>query len=100
LWEVTLNQTGTEDAQGTFQRIQQAVLQAGVDKEKDPQLTALESIAGNVDYIYKLIMNYLKMLGFLSNMDPSRIAEGAIRDATSGGVDTDFALWAYRSFGK
>lgn len=55
--EVRLNQTGTEDANGTFQRIQQAVLKAAMPDEEsvDPNLEELKRLTAIVDGISKWV---------------------------------------------
>lgn len=62
---VTLNATGTEDAQGTFQRLQQAVLKAGQPPEEanDPQLKELQKIRVEISALVKAITLTLQKLG-------------------------------------
>lgn len=91
--EVTLNQTGTENAQGTFARIQEAVLKAGVEDEKkdDPAVKQLEILNKTADAIVKAIqplLNAPKEIGNLVNnvQEGAKVAglEGAVRAGAGG----------------
>ena len=72
--ELSLNQTGTEDAQGTFARIQEAVLKFGMDKEEDPQIGLLNNIEG----VLKEIRGYLEGISKVKDMNPSASAAGGM----------------------
>lgn len=63
--EVTLNQTGTENAQGTFARIQEAVFKAARDNEeesKDAALERLEAIKSATVATYNLLASWYNLV--------------------------------------
>ena len=87
---IALNQTGTEDASGTFQRIQQAIFKASAGAEgmdvQDKQLEKLSEIATkanqiftNIELFYNVVNGYIKQLEIGATV-PSAIAQG-------GGID-------------
>lgn len=53
--ELRLNQTGTEDAEGTFQRIQQEILKSAMPEVKDPTLEKLTEIYNRIDTFFMVI---------------------------------------------
>lgn len=82
--QVTLNQTGTEDANGTFQRIQQAVLRASTgdkteEEKQTSELTELNNkakeIANKLDAAIGGISGVISAVLGLGNR-PSEMAEG------------------------
>lgn len=82
-FEGTLNQTGTEDAAGTFQRIQQAVFKASLSEPQsveDKQLKELEEIKEKVAIVVTLVDKALAFVGQAINSVPAdagtRIAQG------------------------
>ena len=92
--ESTLNQTGTEDASGTFQRIQQAIFKASAGAEgmdvQDKQLVQLEAIANkanliftNIELFYKVVEGYIKEIQQGATV-PAAIAQGGISAAQMG----------------
>ncbi len=89
--QVTLQQTGTEDATSTFQRIQQAVLRAGGPKEvPEQQLTELQEIRKQVDTIVAKFDAVVGLVQTLSGgvtqavTNPTASAQGTIANAVPG----------------
>jgi hypothetical protein len=93
-FEATLNQTGTEDAAGTFQRIQQAVFKASAGAEgadvQDKQLSELEQIKTAVNTaltVYYQIFNTLKVgvdAVTTASSQPAQVAQGGIAAGALG----------------
>lgn len=84
--EVTLNQTGTENAQGTFARIQEAVLKAAPgDEKKDEHLAQLTKLRIAAESIYNTIEKYLKAAGQIANV-VSDVNEGVKQDGYNGAL--------------
>lgn len=76
--ELRLNQTGTEDAQGTFARIQEAVLRAAMPEEADPaerQVDLLGDIKRAAEAILDVLNKPKELAQALQN--PSTYAAGA-----------------------
>lgn len=53
--ELRLNQTGTEDAEGTFQRIQQEILKSAMPEVEDPTLGKLTEIYNRIDTFFTFV---------------------------------------------
>jgi hypothetical protein len=76
--ELSLNQTGTEDAQGTFARIQESVLKYGQDKEETAQESLLTNIDKRLGEIYTTLGAIAGFVGKVPNMNPSDFAQGGL----------------------
>lgn len=83
---VSLNQTGTESAEGTFQRIQQAILQAGTTTNEEKQTNFLESIDAKIGRIEAFIEPLVNRIP----PNPGQLIKGAAvgfaDDMSFGGV--------------
>lgn len=86
---VTMSATGTEDAQGTFQRLQQAILKSGVKEDKsvpEQQLEQLRLMREKVDGIFNFISEFVGGAADAATpVAPQNFAEGAIA-ALPGGM--------------
>lgn len=82
-----LNQTGTEDAQGTFSRIQEAVLKAGAGKSDEEKQTGyLEEINNNIREIKLWIDEKKGQVTQLAKPPLAHVVEGATPIAIAGGA--------------
>jgi hypothetical protein len=80
--DVTLNQTGTESGEGTFQRIQQAILKLSVPEEESPLEEALDKIGEKVDAAAQAIRMGAEVIAArIENMNPRQ----AVNNAVNGG---------------
>lgn len=77
-----LNQTGTEDANATFNRIQEAVLRAGMQDEVPPEVEHLKSLDTTLKEIWSFIQRQGQQIRDVANSPPAVFAEGAL----TGGV--------------
>lgn len=81
--ELRLNQTGTEDAQGTFARIQEAVLRSGQGGEDNEtkQTNYLQQISVGIDVLNAVIKEWLnkpaEVAGAIASSPPAKFAQGA-----------------------
>lgn len=80
--ELRLNQTGTEDAQASFARIQEAVLRAGGggDTEEVKQTNYLKQIYDDIHDLWEALRPKLKLEDApraIANSPPGQFAEGA-----------------------
>lgn len=78
--EVTLNQTGSESAEGTFARIQEAVLKSGVPSDAQKQINHLGAIEKEVTKIYQFISKFKQKID-----DAGQGAERVAGDALTAG---------------
>jgi hypothetical protein len=77
--DVTLNQTGTESGEGTFQRIQQAILKLSVPEEESPLEAALKQIGEKVDAAALAIkMGAAGIEQAINNMKPKQAVDLAV----------------------
>lgn len=83
---VTLNATGTEDAQGTFQRLQQAVLKAGQTPEKEQEDPRMTQLIDDVHYVAQWFRQKAADVKDFGNKAPNDFAEGAIPGGVIGGL--------------
>lgn len=82
--DVTLNQTGVESGEQTFQRIQQAILKLSVPEEDGPLEAVLKQIERHADEIAKAI----KLAGNqLAEADPRRLVAQQVMGAAADAVN-------------
>lgn len=74
-----INDTGTEDANSTFQRIQQAILKAGVPAEKGPEEEAVDELKEIKLRVQELIMVSQGIIAAVNGVKdkPRDLVEGA-----------------------
>jgi hypothetical protein len=77
--EVTLNQTGQESGQGTFARIQEAILKLSVPEAEDPLKEVMQAIDAKVAEIEKIMKN----AGNVANVNPQAIVNVAAMPANT-----------------
>ena len=88
--QVTLNQTGTESAEGTFARFQEAALKLGITEKMTPQ----EQHLRNIDKATAFIVAYINGLKKAAEeMTPEAMARGA------GNAGLGMADFIFRQFG-
>lgn len=88
--ELSLSQTGSEDAQASFARIQEAVLKAatpGGESEDVKQTNYLEKMATDIHLLWEAIRQKLNVQDLpkqIANSPPGQFAEGAMGSGVFG----------------